>query len=91
MRPIVKISIIGGCLSTIFILLTAYGAQHGPANIIGDFCMFLHFIPFAAGFTGSAKLIVYIYYVFLWVVITGFFSAFTALAIRLIKKNKNGA
>jgi uncharacterized membrane protein len=62
-------------LALCFILLTAIVAQSDNSmSTFGRFCFMFHSVPYEIGFSGADTYFVWIYYPFLWVVLTVLFS-----------------
>jgi len=79
--------LIPAILAIAFIFLTAFGANGNFGfGWLSSFCFNFHLIPFGIGFAGGGGIIILVYYVALWLVLTTLFIGIGRLFVLLFKR-----
>jgi len=70
-----------------FILITAYGSNGGfGVGWLSEFCFYFHLIPFGIGFSGGGGIIILVYYLVLWLMLTILFIGLGRLYVLIFKR-----
>jgi len=64
-------------ISILFIVVTGWIAFGNALSVAFEFAFLFHLIPFGIGFTGGASILIFLYYLLLWVVLSLLISPIT--------------
>ncbi|HZX57142.1 MAG TPA: hypothetical protein VFE54_00395 [Mucilaginibacter sp.] len=78
--------IIPAITAVAFILLTGYLAFNS-IGWLADACFMFHLFPFGIGFSGGGGLVILIYYLVLWLVLTVLFLGIKRLITLIFKRS----
>lgn len=65
-----SVIIASSIISVLFILVTGWIAFGLTMSIAFEFAFLFHLIPFGIGFTGGASILIYLYYLILWAILS---------------------
>ena len=69
-----SVLITSSIISALFILVTAWIAFGHAISVASEFALLFHLFPFGIGFAGGASILIFLYYLLLWVVLSLLFS-----------------
>lgn len=65
-----SVLITSSIISALFILVTGWIAFGHTMSVAFEFAFLFHLIPFGIGFTGGASILIFLYYILLWTVLS---------------------